>query len=61
MEENEVVVVVKGGVLQEAYSKNKDIKITLVDYDNINAGDDLYTKEELKELESFMIPENHIF
>lgn len=36
---NDIVIVVRGGVVNEVYTDNPDANIVLIDYDNIEAGD----------------------
>lgn len=44
-----IAIFVKGGVVQEVRSTSKDIKIDLVDYDNLEVeGKDSYDKDKIE-------------
>lgn len=41
MEKSKVAIIVKGGVVQEVITNDKNIEFILVDYDNIEQGHDM--------------------
>jgi hypothetical protein len=49
---NEIIIIVRGGLVQGAYANNKNIKVNVLDYDNLEVETDQELIDEAKELQA---------
>lgn len=47
-----VVIVVKNGMIEQAYSRNKNVEVEIIDMDTQNADDLTFRKYRLKQIEN---------
>ena len=47
-----VVIVIKNGMIEQAYSRNKNVEVEIIDMDTQNADDLTFRKYRLKQIEN---------
>ena len=49
---NEIIIVIRGGLVQAVFAQNNNIKVDVLDYDNLITEDDQEVIKELEALEA---------